>query len=526
MKRLFYILIIAGAGLVNGSCNDWLEATSETQIEANDLLTSEEGFRDALTGVYINMGSTGLYGKNCTWYGNDLAAFPYKEQVSVSYAIWQKHQYKNATANRLFEEIWESGYNVIANVNKILSALEERQRTLDPLFYRLVKGELLGIRAYVHFDLLRMFGLARWTENGEKYTVPYVREFTKEQTPQRTYAETAALLLADIQAALENLGDDPIKREHDLSWYDEINNEGFWNDRGKRMNYYAVMALAARVYMWEGSGESLKTAADYAQKVIDRAPVSWVNLEAFNSTVNDDSRDWSFSSEHLFSLEVYGMSDNTSGWLMVTNNPTDGIKIESDVVTGILFIPFEEKIIQEEGWWYDENNPTGGPDGDGWFWREEIKETIVLPSANDVRYNALLTLSDAGTNYVCKKLYQSSGYYNDYRNRVPMIKLSEMYYLLAEYYLRQNNAAKALEMLDIVRGHRGIKEKYEMEGTDPVAELTLEYMREFIGEGQLGYYWKRTGAVCPVERFPVMPEDFLYPYPTSEVTVGGRHQDV
>ncbi len=522
--RTLYIGIVSCAMFAATACNDWLEVTSETQVEASDLLNSEDGFKDAIMGVYINMGSEDAYGKNYTWFANDLAAFPYKQQGLAEYDLWQQHQYSTLSGYAVFKKMWARSYNVIANANEILNYLEKNKANLDDLVYNLMKGEMLGVRAYVHFDLLRMFGLADWQANADKYTVPYVTEFTKEQTPQRTYQATAKLLFDDIREALACLQKDPAHGELEEEALAAINRDGFWDGRDKRMNYFAVEALAARACLWEGSDEKLEEALRYAQDVIDHGFTAWVDLDAFSSAVSD-YKDWTFSTEHLFSLEVMGLTDLIQGYLFVTNVGYNGIKLNSDLVLETLFKPFVERIIQEEGWWYDENDPTGGPDGDGWFWLEEIKETTVLPSANDVRYTMLLPI-DGGVAYNCPKLYQSDNYSFAYRNRIPMIKLSEMYYIIAEYYIQKGLDAEALAMMDIVREHRGITEKYDAATTDAREELTLEYMREFMSEGQLFYYWKRTGIECPVAGFEVAPKDLIYLYPQEEVSEGGRHQDL
>ena len=54
MRKVLYLGLLIGLSL-NMACSDWLDATSETQVEADDLLSNEDGFKDAMIGVYINM---------------------------------------------------------------------------------------------------------------------------------------------------------------------------------------------------------------------------------------------------------------------------------------------------------------------------------------------------------------------------------------------------------------------------------------------------------------------------------------
>ena len=107
-----------------------------------------------------------------------------------------------------------------------------------------------------------------------------------------------------------------------------------------------------------------------------------------------------------------------------------------------------------------------------------------------------------------------------------MIKISEMYYIMAEYYIRHGQPEQALAMMDVVREHRGITVDYDPATTDAESELTLEYLREFMGEGQVFYYFKRTGAASPVTSFELTADNLIYRYPQDEVNTGGRHQDM
>ena len=124
--KIWYIGIVTCMMFMTTACNDWLETTSETQVEASDLLNSEDGFKDAIIGVYINMGSEDAYGKNYTWFANDLAGSPYKIQGTLAeYEVWQKHRYSTVRGYATFKKMWARSYNVIANVNEILTYLEK-----------------------------------------------------------------------------------------------------------------------------------------------------------------------------------------------------------------------------------------------------------------------------------------------------------------------------------------------------------------------------------------------------------------
>ena len=137
-----------------------------------------------------------------------------------------------------------------------------------------------------------MFGIPDWTgANASKLTIPYVTVYSKEPVQQKSYAATEELLMKDIESSLELLGDvDPVKGEVSDDFETTINDNGFWSKRTTHLNYYAVKALAARVYQWNNDTE---TAARYAGEVIDEAfansVVSWVDPEEILLSVSNDS---------------------------------------------------------------------------------------------------------------------------------------------------------------------------------------------------------------------------------------------
>ena len=62
MKHLL-IYMAALVGLTGiTSCSDWLDVSPRTEIKADDNFESEQGFKDALTGVYLLMTGTNVYG--------------------------------------------------------------------------------------------------------------------------------------------------------------------------------------------------------------------------------------------------------------------------------------------------------------------------------------------------------------------------------------------------------------------------------------------------------------------------------
>ena len=73
MKQIIYILLTTTVlGLM--SCSDWLDVSPKTSIPTDKQFESESGFKDALTGIYLKLGTTTLYAGDLTYaYLDELA---------------------------------------------------------------------------------------------------------------------------------------------------------------------------------------------------------------------------------------------------------------------------------------------------------------------------------------------------------------------------------------------------------------------------------------------------------------------
>ena len=162
MKKQFISLLFVLAGAAGlTSCESWLDETSNSEIREEDHFSTEEGFRQSLIGCYIGMTDESLYGKELSWGMVEMLARqmqPYTTYASTSNYQIQNYNYKHSTTVSRVEGIWSQAYNVIANANAALAMIDEKKAVMDPTNYSVFKGEFLAIRAYMHFELIRLFG--------------------------------------------------------------------------------------------------------------------------------------------------------------------------------------------------------------------------------------------------------------------------------------------------------------------------------------------------------------------------------
>lgn len=269
MKKL-YIYLMAGMMSLT-SCSDWLDVDPKTSIPAEKQFESEYGFKDALTGVYLKLTATNMYGRNLTFgYLDELAQLYTVVGATSQDELLQIYRYKeNLDTRAQVDGIYMAFYNTIANVNHLLKMLEEKREVLvTEHYYETMKGEALALRAFLHFDLLRLFGPI-YADEPSGQAIPYRTEFNSEATPILAANEVVEKILADLQAAQDLLKEhDPLDFFTDREFDNVLGKDMFLLDRQFRMNLFAVKAMMARVYCYKGDVESRKLAAQYAKEVI------------------------------------------------------------------------------------------------------------------------------------------------------------------------------------------------------------------------------------------------------------------
>lgn len=502
MKKIFLFMAIALAAC---SCDKWLEATSSTQFKADEIFSTREGFFDALSGVYIAMGRANNYASATTWRYNDIICYPYNAFTSPTLSKVQNHQFNTLEVRKVSSQIWSTYYNTIANINMALENIDGKESLfMNQSEFNWVKGELLALRAFNHFDLIRIFGSAGMTGvNGAKLAVPYVTTYSPIVTPQQSSEKTMELLLKDALEAAELLADDPVTGVVTENFSTTLNSTGFWNNRKLHMNLYAVYGMLARIYQWD---DDIPSAASYAKLAAESAmnanAVSWIDpSHMISQGFGHDlaNADLTFSCEHLFTLEINELYSTVSGFLIPdgVGTATEGMYLSKEIIEYKLF-----PILETSG-------------------QEDVRGTaFYLQYQND--------------SYVCRKLYSSSR--AKYRNRMPMIRLSEMYYIMAENEARNGNDAKAVQLINEVRSHRGITEDIPS-GNEALKELNLEYAREFLNEGQFLYWTKHDRlehirdvySAFVLDRYYTLPNpetmgELTLPYPDDEINYGRKQE--
>lgn len=476
MKNSIKYLLLSAAALAAVSCESWLDVTPPSEIRAEDHYSSAEGFQQTLIGCYLAMGETDLYGENLTWHMVEMLGRQYdarKNTAADDYDL-DRYNYKTTKSTEVIEKVWEKSYSVIANVNDALDHIDRRKDELDSVNYRIIKGELLAVRAYIHFDLIRLFGcsdLAGRTDLESRHTVPYLTSVDKDAAPQLTYAETLRRMIADLTEAARLLEIDPIRARYPESIYTEANVDKFYDYRYMHLNYFAVKALLARVCMWEGSDENKHTALLAALEVIDDPASVGIAGGLTLRTFTDSAK--APTNRDVLPERTYLRARRHGHGQEDRKQPQPRI-----FGTGP---PVPHAVHQELGRRRS--------------FRNQGRRHLRLPLQTALPQHQLLARGDKTPS----KLYQQTSTGADYRHKdlMPLIRLPEMYYIAAECRISgpDKDLGEARSLLQEVRKARAVYEELDadLDEAGLMAQLEKEYRKEFICEGVVFYFYKRLG---------------------------------
>lgn len=147
------------------------------------------------------------------------------------------------------------------------------------------------------------------------------------------------------------------------------------------------------------------------------------------------------------------------------------------------------------------------------------RSAVYEDNSADVRYQYWF---EPYVNYfLISKFYQNSVTARYFQERIPMIRLSEMYYIAAECAASTGEGVDYLEKVRTNRGLTSFPLNKSMSKEELQQEIRKEYMKEFWGEGQLWYYYKRNSIMDFSEHMKKL-EFFTFKIPDVEESTAGR----
>lgn len=442
------------AGVVG--CADFLDVQPKDKQSEEQLFATRGGFYTAVNGIYNKMASSALYGKSLSYELVDVISKRYQPlPVNTYLTALSTFSYTNNSVEVALTNTWKTAYNTVLNCNVVLENVDKSTVILPETEARMLKGEMLAVRAFLHFDMLRLFGPV-YKLQPEAEAIPYNESSKVSVLPLLTADSVIHYkILRDLNEAESLLADsDPVITDGPMASL-ENDQDVYLRYRQLRMNYYAVLALKARVYLYAGEREK---ALEAARKVLTDVKVS-ENFPAVDPNkllANQRNPDRVFSTEVLTGIYLKDRVDVYNNYFSSEQARNNYLHPRKDFVNENLFAG-ETQDYRFQTWW-------------------QVASGVGETGHMFIKYKGI------------DKLDATSGAEYFYAVFLPLIRLSEVYYIAAEC---EPELADKYEWLNQVRARRGLNALPVVSEVNFMMRLRVEYLREFMGEGQIFFMYKR-----------------------------------
>lgn len=454
-KNIIITSLLYGISLfITSSCSNWLDVSPVDEVSKENLYQNPKGYYNVLNGIYLNLGSSELYGNNLSWGAVDAWARVYSlkdgfTQHETFQALTQLN-YEQKGVESFSKNVWLNMYKNIARTNEFLQSCAKRNPSFFPngeVEYRLLIGEATALRAMMHLDLLRIYAQTPAIESSlDNPCMPYVTHYPSTVNPKLTSREVLNLIEQDLSYAADCLAAyDTTMSKYTLEAGNRFNPQMtpewglFFSQRGSRMNYYATRLLQARASIYQGNHAEALSLTDELYNLIrggklklmspsniKNAPkmMDEVLFGFYNSKLPDITRNW-----FLYSMQQALKIEDLSNFNRITND-----KRRDMIENGILNIYAESRNTEITG------------------------------------------------------------------NYIPNLKISELYYIRAEALVSQGRLSEAITLFnEFLKNGRGLTKASDQIASSSTQEEFMNYLindmrKEFIGTGQILFYYKRLNA--------------------------------
>lgn len=437
-----------------------------------------EGYTSALIGVYQLLSdaytpSSFMMGSGVDALANIYAAPSYSFSPSLNSCYY--YDFEDTQLDAASGTVFLQLYKTLANVNVILENIATEDGLTDEE-YRLIKGEALALRAFIHFDLWRLYGTMPGDETGIANTIlPYALHATNDPHTYVNYTDYFAYLVADLETGRDLLAQsDPI-----VTYSNELlNTEGSieayeylgWYNRQKRLNYYATLGILARVALWMGNHEQ---AYAYALEIIQATDDDGSEKFPLGTATNLGNQDYALFVEQLFGIETENYDDDA-------------------YATYYGYCVNSESVIQ-----------------------------TVYPSTSDIRrVNLFATLVNNALVYnaqISKKYsLMSEDDVSSYKS-FPILRTAEIYLILVECAPTLSESQMYYDQFINTRYDQNVT----LDESNLEQSVLNQYTREFWGEGQIFYAYKRLNILAlPLSSQEMTADKYQIDLPTGETSGG------
>ncbi len=449
-------------GLTLSGCDVVDRVNNPQEISPGQALNNVDGYGSLLIRGYDALQDEAHYGQQYLLAPDALA-----DNIQVPNST--SNRYPGFVDNAIGTHVnrWAGHYSAINAMNIVIDGVgdvEDATATQDDRDQ--ILGEAYFIRALNYFDLARTKGYEPGREVGGFNlsaiirTEPTADLESADFRARSTNVEVYNLVLSDLNEAASLLNG---------------------NERDANSSLFAteasVIALRARVNLYLQNWSQAESDANSALAATSK---TLVNSDSDGSAL---LAAWSQVSHPESIFEV--------GFTVSTDGNVTGVNASLQSLT----------------------DPTRG----GFFDALATQDLVDAHEDDDARRALYAAGTFGGEDLTYSLKYQGTTAQDV--DRAPVLRVSEMYLILAEARAEQGNTSGALNALNTLRNARGLS---DYSGSDIVDQVLRERRLEFAFEGHRFFDLKRRGLAIPKPQTPleVLPySDFriLAPLPTGEV---------
>ncbi|NML69397.1 RagB/SusD family nutrient uptake outer membrane protein [Chryseobacterium sp. RP-3-3] len=492
MKNIFKIAILSAFVSVGlSSCNDALDIIQDGELNAENTFVNTEDMNKYLNGtIYSGLDITnGLFFSG--QMTDELGIGPQNSELALS-----AHQFYLDVTNGLVANIWLGNYTTINRVNRLLEgAAKITPAAADQAKYKNIVAQARLIRAFSYFTLESYFSTNMKDPNALGVMLIDHVPGQSETTLRVNNSAIFSFIDTDIAYAETNLA---------------ANNGDYYRIGANFLN-----AFKARYYLYRGMYPQAKTAAQavlsssglvLAPLVNPAIPGSSAGSLAQNNTAHKTLNDYLTRNPYAKMLN----NTNQGEMIFALNRPIVGAWGNIGSVLASNTSTLNGSILYDMG--RRTFNLLAQINGD------IRRYAYIDPTAKiDAGYATISTYRDADVLVIDKypgrpkllpdpistDIYREKvGSQAPLRNDLPVFRLSEMYFILAECAVEEGNYGVAAGYIKNVRDARN----YVGPVTLPIysgkpiayADILLERRKDLYLEGHRYLDLKRLGAIAGV----------------------------
>ncbi|WBV57563.1 RagB/SusD family nutrient uptake outer membrane protein [Chryseobacterium daecheongense] len=477
MKTIQYFIAALSISVMMTSCANDLNTDPDGDISGEQLNNDQSSPEKILGGIYLDLRSNGAggttlhsdFGIMAIKAGSDLMSNDVIQAKNQHLGMFYNYDATNAN-NSASEFVWTTFYARIFIINKLLDGLQKNGNDNNIA----IKGQLLALRAYSYFYLVRFYANDYKGHQSEP-GVPLVLTSSNpsQGLPRAIISDVYKQIASDIEESIILL-------------------DSYARPSRAQIDQRTAKAIASEVYLQ--TGDYIK-AAKYAEE--SKQGIALMTENEYTTT--------GFS--NINNPEVLWGFHNTTSTMSIGNYYASFFSMFDNTNKGYAGAAGIYKLIDKRLY-------------------EAIPETDYRKKVFNGAQSTAYTFNGETRNYpayVSWKFKDPTFFEGDYI----YIRASSLYYIQAEALARQGREAEARQVLYEITSKRNSAYTLSTKtGNELINEIILQKRIELWGEGYDWFDMKRLNV--PLERiypetnhtfgrFNLSPDKFRFQIPNKEI---------